>query len=162
MKKLALSILISSSFLLMMDSCKKENTGPSVPAPPHAAGNSTVNAIPLNGGNLLGRWTSFVYYDVTYRNDTFQTETTDTIAAGAEVINFFANGVTTLWLDDTIFIDSGTYVTNANNLTLYFSFDTVSASYGVNGNRLRWHTTEQQMSGPDLMRTESDVVFDRY
>lgn len=163
MRNFISATFITSCMLLLMAGCKKENNAPSTPAPPHASGNATVNSISLNGGNPNGRWTSYLYYTVTYQNDTFQSEATDTAVAGMEIINFHPGGVATIWMDDTIFLDSSTYTINGNVLTVITSTqDTSSFQYGVNGNRMRWHSTSVQSMSPNMIRTEEDVILERY
>lgn len=163
MKEIFFPTLVVCFMLLALSSCKKETTGPSAPAPPQATGNATVNSVSLNGGSVIGRWTSYLYYRVRYQNDTLQTEVTDTVAAGAEIINFLANGVVTIWIEDTVFVDSATYSVNGNVLTITTSTqDVTSFTFGVSGNRMRWHETTVETLPPNVIRTEEDVILERY
>jgi hypothetical protein len=162
MKFKALKLIAPVLFLLAIASCKKDDTaGPNTPAAPHHVGNATINAVPLNGGSPLGRWTSILYHGAVYQNDTFQYESSDTAIAGEEIIKFLSNGTTELHLD-TMLMDVGTYVVNQSTMTMYFTSDTLIVQFGISGNSMRWHIDETHSAPPNVIREVTDILFERW
>lgn len=145
---------------LALQSCKKEEDNSThVPAPPHAPSSPIVNSVPLNGGNISGRWT-FVYdQTIQYENDTMTYYDTASYPPGFVIVNFMTNDTLELIDGDTTYYP---YWVSGNNLSIIDSPDTLLYTYGVATNRLRWHKEESYQLGNTFYEYIDDLIFDRY
>ena len=158
MKKFRPVFIIASACTLILFSCKKEEVT-NGPSPVHITGNPAVAAVPLNGGNVTGRWTMTFEQTITYRNDTLWDNDTLTYAPG-ELVVTCANGIFEMF--DGVDTVSGTYSTSTNHITLVIDQDTILFLYGITNNTMRWRIVESYTNGPDFYRDESDYLFARY
>jgi hypothetical protein len=154
---LSLSAIV---FILFGTSCKKEDPNVvHVAAPPHPPTSSLVTGIPLNGGNISGRWTLTYLQSWNEINDSLTYYDTASYSPGMITVNFFTNG--TLELIDG---DTGIYPywCSGNQLYVMDVPDTIVFNYGTTGNKMRWNETEDYWIGPDHHQAEYDDVFERY
>lgn len=157
---LYLPFLLIASMLLF--SCKKETDGPRVPATPASPGNPSMNAVPLTGGNILGRWSSEIYYTEYYLNDSLVSTDLDSVQVGEEIIEFSGGGNFNLYMDTTLF-ETGNYTVSSNTLDLTMtSGDDLHCKFGVSNNKMRWRNTEIYGDTLGVHKIIGDLLFVRY
>lgn len=153
---------IAAITVLSLASCKKDSPNNAVPAAPQSPGNASVNAVPLNGGSILGRWSSEIYYTEYFLNDTLQSTDLDSVQVGQEVIEFMGAGIFNLYLDTT-FIESGSYSISGTMLHLTMtSGDDLDVAFGATNTKMRWRNTEYYNDSLGLHKIVGDILFVRY
>ncbi len=152
------TIILAASF----QSCKKEeDNSVHVPAQPQAPCSPIVCSVPLNGGNVIGRWTLTYEQIVEYVNDTFDSYDTMAYIPGQLMVDFRSNGDMYLYdLGDT---SVWTYSVSGNQMILNDGVDIFTVNYGVQGTHMRWKLTTTDVDvNNNIIRREDDYIFERY
>lgn len=151
-------ILAAIILILVCQSCKKEDNGVPVLGAPQTPSNPIINSVPLNGGNISGRWTFVYVQTVQYQNDSMTYYDTTSFPPGIVIVNFMSNTMELIDGDTTYY----PYWVSGNNLSIVDSPDTLLYTYGIANNRLRWNKEESYQQGNNFYEYIDDLIFDRY
>lgn len=161
-----MKLCYSSIFLfvaILFFSCKKEETHPAGQQPHYFTlpPDSVVDAVPLNGGNISGRWSITYERQLEYMNDSLFSQYTDTFALGEGYI-FFHGSDYAIWFQQAQ-TDTGTYVVNGSSLTLQSqNSGTIDLTYGVNNQSLRLHSSSVDIQNNITYKTYEDDIGQRW